>query len=82
MADWGERALLSPPLGNIMQYEITTLLQVEDLRKSVPGVQALDSIDFDLRRGEIHCLVGENGAGKSTFIEILSGKYRPDSGTI
>ena len=65
-----------------MQDVNDRILQVDNLRKSFPGVLALDSIDFDLRRGEIHCLVGENGAGKSTFIEILSGKYRPDSGAI
>lgn len=62
--------------------ENTTVLSVRGLDKSFPGVQALDSIDFELKAGEIHCLVGENGAGKSTFIEILSGKYRPDNGTI
>ena len=65
-----------------MEDGATILLQVESLYKSFPGVQALASIDFDLKEGEIHCLVGENGAGKSTFIEILSGKYRPDSGRI
>ncbi len=58
------------------------VLTVNKLEKSFPGVCALSSIDFDLNEGEIHCLVGENGAGKSTFIEILSGKYRPDGGVI
>ena len=58
------------------------LLEIRDLNKSFPGVQALSGIDFDLFGGEIHCLVGENGAGKSTLVEILAGNYRPDSGYI
>ena len=58
------------------------LLEVEGLSKGFPGVQALQKVDFSLRSGEIHCLVGENGAGKSTFIKILSGALVPDEGII
>ncbi|MFJ4965197.1 Galactose/methyl galactoside import ATP-binding protein MglA [Streptomyces sp. ADI96-02] len=58
------------------------LLRVEGLRKTFPGVVALDNVDFDLRRGEVHVLLGENGAGKSTLIKMLSGAYRPDRGRI
>ncbi|MDI3403779.1 sugar ABC transporter ATP-binding protein [Streptomyces cavernicola] len=58
------------------------LLRIEGIRKTFPGVVALDSVDFDLRRGEVHVLLGENGAGKSTLIKMLSGAYRPDSGRI
>ncbi|MFE3598421.1 sugar ABC transporter ATP-binding protein [Streptomyces sp. NPDC059142] len=58
------------------------LLRVEGIRKTFPGVVALDSVDFDLRRGEVHVLLGENGAGKSTLIKMLSGAYRPDAGRI
>ncbi|MFI1678373.1 sugar ABC transporter ATP-binding protein [Streptomyces sp. NPDC020607] len=58
------------------------LLRIESIRKTFPGVVALDSVDFDLRRGEVHVLLGENGAGKSTLIKMLSGAYRPDSGRI
>ncbi|MDQ0988126.1 sugar ABC transporter ATP-binding protein [Streptomyces sp. V2I9] len=58
------------------------LLRIEGLRKTFPGVVALDDVDFDLRRGEVHVLLGENGAGKSTLIKMLSGAYRPDHGRI
>ncbi|WP_079148266.1 sugar ABC transporter ATP-binding protein [Streptomyces agglomeratus] len=58
------------------------LLRIEGIRKTFPGVVALDSVDFDLRRGEVHVLLGENGAGKSTLIKTLSGACRPDGGRI
>jgi len=57
-------------------------LHIDNISKAYPGVQALDSVDFDLCAGEVHGLVGENGAGKSTLIEILAGSIRPDSGEI
>lgn len=49
------------------------ILEVKNLTKDFPGVRALDSVDFKVRRGEIHCLVGENGAGKSTLMNVVSG---------
>jgi ABC-type sugar transport system ATPase subunit len=58
------------------------LLEVRGCSKSFPGVQAFSKVDFDLYAGEIHCVVGENGAGKSTFIKMLSGALRPDEGVI
>jgi ABC-type sugar transport system ATPase subunit len=58
------------------------LLRVVGLSKSFPGVQALRGVDFDLRPGEIHCLIGENGAGKSTLVRILTGVHRPDEGSL
>jgi len=56
------------------------ILEVENLSKEFPGVKALSNFDFELHRGEVHCLIGENGAGKSTFIKILSGFFKPNSG--
>jgi ABC-type uncharacterized transport system ATPase subunit len=62
----------------------TALLAVEALGivKAFPGVLANDHVDFDLRRGEVHALLGENGAGKSTLMNILAGLYRPDAGEV
>ncbi|WP_227761915.1 sugar ABC transporter ATP-binding protein [Zhaonella formicivorans] len=58
------------------------ILEMNAITKLFPGVKALDSINFSLRKGEIHALVGENGAGKSTLIKILGGVYSYDSGEI
>ncbi|MBE3064783.1 MAG: sugar ABC transporter ATP-binding protein, partial [Spirochaetes bacterium] len=60
----------------------TNILEAFQVTKTYPGVRALDSVDFDLRTGEAQALVGQNGAGKSTFIEIVAGSLRPDSGKI
>lgn len=55
---------------------------MENINKSFPGVQALKNAYFELKRGEVHALVGENGAGKSTLMKILVGAYKKDSGRI
>lgn len=58
------------------------LLKAVGISKYFPGVQALDRVNFDLKKGEVHALVGENGAGKSTLMNILSGVIQPDEGEI
>jgi ribose transport system ATP-binding protein len=58
------------------------LVSMEGIEKEFPGVRALDGCRFELRRGEIHALVGENGAGKSTLMKVLTGVYRKDAGRI
>lgn len=59
-----------------------SLLKIEQVSKRFGGVAALKDVSLDLRRGEIHALLGENGAGKSTLIKILAGIHVPDSGII
>ncbi|MHB8279614.1 MAG: sugar ABC transporter ATP-binding protein [Candidatus Humimicrobiaceae bacterium] len=63
---------------NLLEKE--KILDVKNLSKEFPGVKALTDFNFDLYEGEVHGLIGENGAGKSTFIKLLSGAFQPDSG--
>ena len=58
------------------------IIKADNIRKYFGGVKALDGVNLDIRKGEIHCLAGENGCGKSTIINIISGFYTPDTGTI
>ena len=58
------------------------LLHASHISKSFAALRALNRVSFDLRAGEVHALVGENGAGKSTFIKIVTGAVQPDAGTI
>ena len=58
------------------------ILCVKNIKKSFGGVHALKGVDLTIKRGETHCLAGENGCGKSTIIKVISGFYKPDEGTI
>ncbi len=65
----------TPPAGK-------TALSMTDIVKAFPGTKACNGASLEVAEGEVHCLLGENGAGKSTMMKILSGSYTPDSGTI
>jgi len=58
------------------------MLEMRGIQKYFPGVHALDDCQFELRAGEVHALIGENGAGKSTMMKILSGVYSKDGGSV
>ncbi len=58
------------------------ILEMKEIDKSFPGVHALDHVNFEVRKGEVHALMGENGAGKSTLMKVLTGIYKKDSGSI
>ena len=65
-----------------MRTENEVLVRMENIVKEFPGVKALKGVNFDVRAGEVHALVGENGAGKSMLIKILMGAYPATSGKI
>lgn len=58
------------------------ILEVKGIKKSFGGVHALKGVDLTIKKGETHCLAGENGCGKSTIIKVISGFYKPDGGKI
>jgi simple sugar transport system ATP-binding protein len=63
-------------------WDKNIVLEMKNICKSFPGVKALSNVNFELKKGEIHTLMGENGAGKSTLIKVLTGVYEIDEGTI
>jgi simple sugar transport system ATP-binding protein len=65
-----------------MSMEEMVALELRNVSKAFPGVQALSDVSLSVRKGEIHCLVGENGSGKSTLIRCISGVEQPDTGQI
>ena len=61
---------------------MTDAVEIRHVTKTFPGVAALSDVSFSVRQGEVHAVVGENGAGKCTLMKILGGVYRPDRGEI
>ena len=62
--------------------ETNTAIEMVGISKKFGGVQALDGVDFEVCKGEVHALLGGNGAGKSTILKVLNGIHKPDNGTI
>jgi len=58
------------------------LIQAKEISKSFPGVKTLNKVNFNLKEGEVHGLIGENGAGKSSLMKVISGVYQPDAGEV
>ena len=58
----------------------TAFITLENISKQFPGVLALDKVSLTLKKGEVHCLAGQNGCGKSTIIKVISGVYHPEKG--
>ena len=75
-------AQLSQTAHYFMEKETPYVIEMRDIVKDFPGIRANDHITLQLKKGEIHALLGENGAGKSTLMSVLFGLYQPDSGSI
>src|SRR5919199_1024171 len=73
---------VEPARDSALSTPHSALLVVEGLRKAFGGLQALDGVDLVVDEGEILGLIGPNGSGKTTFFNVLTGYYRPDSGRI
>ena len=56
------------------------ILELKGITKIFPGVKALNNVQFQLKKGEVHALMGENGAGKSTFIKVITGVHKAEEG--
>ena len=70
------------PGGHREEHSVVPEVDMKGITKTFPGVIADDNVDFSVTTGEIHALMGENGAGKSILMSILAGLYRPDAGEI
>jgi simple sugar transport system ATP-binding protein len=66
----------------VLDGDPTPLLKLENISKIFGGVRALRAVKFDIMPGEVLCLAGENGCGKSTIIKIISGVYTPEPGAV
>ena len=78
--DAERRGMVAQAVAQPQSSGATPILEVRDLIKDYPGQRALDGMDFVLWPGEVHALLGENGAGKSTMIKVISGVIRPTAG--
>lgn len=73
---------LTPPVSERLDTSHRTLLYMEDVNVAFDGFKAINNLNFYVDKGELRCLIGANGAGKTTMMDIITGKTRPDSGTV
>lgn len=73
---------LVPEIGDILDTTQSTLLYMEDVNVAFDGFQAINNLNFYVDVGELRCLIGANGAGKTTMMDIITGKTQPDSGRV
>ena len=66
----------------ITSADVEYVIRAQNIVKEFSGVRVLDNVNFNLKRGEVHALLGENGAGKSTLMKILAGVYQKTSGEL
>src|SRR5207244_4105825 len=67
---------------SLLETPAAPCIELDRISKRFGGVTALEQVSFEIRRGEVHAVVGENGAGKSTLMNLLAGIYQPDEGEI
>ena len=76
------KAASAQAASSVFSQIASPLVRAQGIGKSFAGIQALVDLDLEIRHGEVHALLGDNGAGKSTFVKILSGAFAPTSGTL
>ena len=80
----GDRSASYSRIAQTGEVDVThgRILYLEDVSKSFDGFKAINSLNLDIAPGELRCIIGPNGAGKTTMMDIITGKTRPDSGTV
>jgi urea ABC transporter ATP-binding protein UrtD len=79
---FGEKESLISTLSSLDHHPMENILETKDLTKAFGGLIAIDGVNFSLQSGEIRCLIGPNGCGKTTFFNVVTGKFKPTRGRV